>query len=160
MNKLLLAFLVFALFSCNPTQNEIDNNSSEAINSSQNFDWLLGEWKVNQETKGKESFESWEKVNENHYSGIGISIQYGDTIFQEKMNLMKSGEQWDLSVIMPDETKATVFKGTSFNETEFTCMNQENDFPKTIKYWIDGDILRAEVFNDEINIPFEFKKLR
>lgn len=160
MDKYILIFFGFSLISCNLTQNKTETTSINTNEINQNFDWLLGEWKRNHEEEGKETFEIWEKINENKYIGQGFTLQKGDTIFQENMSLIKSDKLWDLSVKMSNEAETIEFKGTSFSETEFTCENTTNEFPTSIKYWIDGELLKAAVSNDEMTISFEFEKIK
>jgi len=61
---------------------------------------------------------------------------------------------------MPGETEATAFKGTSHDADQFTCENNEIDFPNKIKYWRNGDKIHASVPNSEMKIAFEFEKLK
>lgn len=120
--KIILLLLGISFISCNST-----TNKSEDIKAA-NFDWLLGGWKRTNEVAGKETFENWKKVNENEYTGEGITIQNKDTIFHEIMTFYKSGEHWDLSVKNLKEVDSTIFKGVSNNESEFTCENKEVNF--------------------------------
>jgi len=47
------------------------------------------------------------------------------------------------------------------DKNSFTLENQENDFPKLIKYLKVGHQLKAEISNDESsNIAFDFEKVK
>ena len=148
--------------SCNQTKKEKQKEeikSETMIEKSENFDWLLGKWKRLNEEEGKETFENWNKINETKYSGIGFTMQNGDTIKQEKIRLTKTSGKWNLTVKVPEESESITFNGISHNETEFTCENNEIDFPNKIKYWKNGNRINAMVSGGEMEIPFEFEKL-
>ena len=148
--------------SCNQSKKEKQKEeikSETMIEKSENFDWLLGKWKRLNEEEGKETFENWNKINETEYSGIGFTMQNGDTIKQEKIRLTKTSGKWNLTVKVPEESESITFNGISHNETEFTCENNEIDFPNKIKYWKNGNRINAMVSGAEMEIPFEFEKL-
>ena len=148
--------------SCNQSKKEKQKEeikSETMIEKSENFDWLLGKWKRLKEEEGKETFENWNKINETEYSGIGFTMQNGDTIKQEKIRFTKTSGKWNLTVKVPEESESITFNGISHNETEFTCENNENDFPNKIKYWKNGNRINAMVSGGEMEIPFEFEKL-
>jgi glucan-binding YG repeat protein len=162
MKKTLMILIGILIMSCNQTKKEKQKEEikSETMNEkSVDFDWLLGKWKRLNEEEGKETFENWYKINETEYSGIGFTIQNADTIKQEKIRLTKTNEKWNLTVKVPEEPESITFNGISHNETEFTCVNNDIDFPNKIKYWKNGDRINAMVSGGEMNIPFEFEKL-
>lgn len=156
-SNLSLIVLVLVL-SCNQNNKTKELQKSETI---ENFDWLTGKWKRLNEEAGKETFENWNKINPNEYSGIGFTIKNGDTINQEKIKLIKSNEKWALLVKTPDDKEPIKFKMLEQKTpTEFTCVNDSIDFPKRVQYWIEGGKLKAKVSNDKIQIPFEFEKIK
>ena len=120
----------------------------------------MGDWFRLNEKEGKETFETWKKINEREYAGIGYTMQNDDTIQQENMSLHNSKGTWDLLVSLDKEDDAVDFIGTSLDKNEFTVENKENEFPKKIKYWIEGQTLKATISNAELSIPFEFEKLK
>ena len=99
------------------------------------FNWLLGDWKRLNEEDGKETFENWEKVSATEYAGIGFTLQKGDTISKEHIQLLKVNQNWDLVVSLGSGSEPVTFKGFTHAETEFSCENIANDFPNIIKYW-------------------------
>ena len=160
--KKILILLIGMVMSCNQTKKEKQKEEIKfetMIEKSENFDWLLGKWKRLNEEEGKETFENWNKLNETEYSGIGFTIQNGDTIKQEKIRLTKTSGKWDLTVKIPEESESITFNGISHNETEFTCENNEIDFPNKIKYWKNGNRINAMVSGGGMETPFEFEKL-
>ena len=162
MKKILILLTGILIMSCNQTKK--DNRKEEVkteatTEKSENFDWLLGKWKRLNEEEGKETFENWNKINETEYFGIGFTMQNGDTIKQEKIRLTKTSGKWNLTVKVSEEFESITFKVISHNETEFTCENNEIDFPNKIKYWKNGNRINAMVSGGEMEIPFEFEKL-
>ena len=155
MKKILILLIGILITSCNQTKKEKQKDEIK----SENFDWLLGKWKRLNEEEEKETFENWNKINETEYSGIGFTMQNGDTIKQEKIRLTKTSGKWNLTVKVPEESESITFNGISHNETEFTCENNEIDFPNKIKYWKNGNRINAMVSGGEMEIPFEFEKL-
>ena len=161
MKPLVIIVIAACLLSCvQSKKNEQKSNEKTTVvaNITENFDWLLGKWKRANEAKGKETFEQWRKISNTNYSGFGFTMQNNDTIWQEKLQLLKSNKTWDLTVKSPDKSESTVFVGTHHNENEFTCKNSKNEFPNTIKYWKNGSKINALVSNEEIEISFNFEK--
>ena len=162
MKKTLILLFGILIISCNQTKKEEEKSeikSTTKIEKSENFDWLLGKWQRLNEEEGKETFENWKKIKETEYSGIGFTMQNGDTIKQEKIRLTKINAKWNLTVKVPEESESITFNGVSHNENEFTCENNEIDFPNKIKYWRNGERINAMVSGGEMEIPFEFEKL-
>lgn len=163
MNKigiiLLITVVIFSFNSCvEKSKKEIEVKTTENV-VNENFDWLLGNWKRNNEEKGKETFEVWEKSSNTEYSGIGFTLQNSDTLKQEKIKLVKIGGKWILEVQPQDEPKPITFNMTSYNDQEFICENKELDFPKLIKYWKNGNRINAIVSGGDLEISFEFERI-
>ncbi len=162
MNKigitLLIIITILSFSSCTEKSKKTAEIKTEEKVLTENFDWLLGSWKRNNEKEGKETFEIWEKNNSSEYSGIGFTIQNSDTIKQEKMELIKVDKKWILKVQPQDEPKPITFNMKSYNDQEFVCENKELDFPKLIKYWKNGNKINALVSGDDMKISFEFER--
>ena len=83
-----LSFVILTAFTfamCNTKQND----QKSTTQPTENFDWLLGNWKRTNEEKGKETFENWKKTNDTEYNGIGFTLQNSDTLSQEQMKLIQ-----------------------------------------------------------------------
>lgn len=159
MKKILILLIGVLSISCNQSKKESSNTkTAEVTENLDDFDWLLGKWERLNEEEGMRTFENWEKVSDAEYSGIGFSMQAGDTIKQEKMRLINTSGKWNLTVKVPSEKESTAFKMINYSENEFTCENNEIDFPNKIRYWKNGDKINALVSNAEMQIPFEFEK--
>ncbi len=139
---------------------ETESNTKSETKMTENLDWLTGNWKRLNEEAGKETFENWEKISPSEYSGIGFTMQKGDTISQEKMDIIETNGKWTLFVKMPNEKEATTFEMAELKSNEFVCVNDSIDFPKRIRYWLDGEKMKAKISNDEMEIPFEFEKIK
>lgn len=156
MNKTLILSVIILLISCNQ---KTKPKSESVLNKTEDFDWLLGKWKRLNEKEGKETFEYWKKINDTKYLGVGFTIQNGDTVQKEKIQLIKTSEKWNLIVSSLGESKPSTFEGLEHNKNEFTCINNDIDFPNKIKYWKNGDKINASVSGKNIKILFEFEKL-
>lgn len=160
MRKTFILIIGVLIISCNQSKKKsINTETVEITEKSNNFDWLLGEWERLNEEEGKKTYENWEKISDTEYSGIGFTMQNGDTIKQESIRLIKTSDKWDLTVKVPEENESISFKMTYHSENEFTCENNEIDFPNKIRYWKNGRKINASVSNSEMEIQFEFKKL-
>lgn len=165
MKRLILLLISFIVLSCNQNTKTSQAEPSETESSLKSqvpepMDWLLGKWKRLNEEADKETFEIWEKVSAHAYSGIGFTMQKGDTISQEKMDIIQLGDKWSLYVKMPGDTEATKFEVTELKHNAFVCVNDSIDFPNEIRYWMEGDHLKAKVSNKDMVIPFEFEKIK
>ncbi|MCG8697950.1 MAG: DUF6265 family protein [Bacteroidales bacterium] len=146
------------LCSCNMQQKSesIKNDTNEK--SSQNFDWLLGNWiRISNDTINK-TFENWKKESGTLYFGHGFVMKGTDTIWQEKMVLTKNDSIWTLRVKTAENDNFVEFGLTKCNDNSFTVENPIHDFPKRINYWKAGEILNATVAGDSLKIEFEFRK--
>ena len=123
------------------------------------FSYLLGSWKRTNEEAGKETFEHWSKINDELYIGLGFTMMASDTIWKEDVKLHRSEDHWHFEVMGQGDSIPTPFKVTIIQAAAFECYNPVNEFPKTIRYWRDGALLKATISDGETEIPFEFTKL-
>lgn len=126
--------------------------------NTENFDWILGEWVRTNEAAGKVTTEKWKMKSESMYLGEGLTLKGNDTTFHENMKLWKSDDGWCFDVQTPNEVNPTKFKLTHIGEGAFTCENPENEFPKVIKYFKEGEMLKAEISAGEMEVAFEFER--
>lgn len=161
---LLLALLALA---CNPSTGTdlgaspvVEAHGTEEVALTGELDWLIGNWKRLNEKPELETFENWEKVGPWEYRGIGFTMQEGDTVGQERMTFREADGKWSLAVELPDYEGSTVFEVTELDSLGFTCVNDSNDFPKVIQYWVDGEMLRAKISGGGPEIPYEFGRIR
>jgi len=159
LNAITAILLVISSSCLNNESNSKTEKHDKAV-LTENFDWLIGKWERTNEEEGKNTFENWRKLNELEYKGFGWTIQNSDTIFQEKIRLNKSNDGWVFGVIAPEETDYTIFTVMQIHKESFTCENPEIDFPSKIKYWKDGNEIKARVTGMDMEITFEFKKTK
>lgn len=151
LTYILIMLTVFAFSSCTSKQ--------KAPAKTANFDWLLGKWQRINEEQGKITFESWEKISDTDYRGIGFTLQNNDTLSQEKMKISATEGKWYLGVKTPDEPAFIKFEMSDIKEGSFECKNDTLDFPKRIQYWKNGDHINALVSGDSLELSFEFKRI-
>ena len=75
MNRILILLIGILIISCNQNKKEKtkgDSNISEQIENSQNFDWLLGNWKRLDEEEGNIAVTWSDLLSDTIYLG-GIS---------------------------------------------------------------------------------------
>ena len=119
MKRIFILLTSILVFSCNQNAKtnqdeklETEPNTKSETKMTENLDWLTGNWKRLNEEAGKETFENWKKISPSEYSGIGFTIQKGDTISQEKMDIIETSGKWTLFVKMPNDKEATKFEMT------------------------------------------------
>lgn len=125
----------------------------------EDFDWLLGNWQRINEQEGRQTFESWQKINDAEYEGLGFTLQNGDTIWQENIRLIKSDSGWNFEAIGKAETNPTIFRLTKIEKESFFSENELNEFPKKIHYYKSEDNLNATISGGGEEVLFEFKKV-
>lgn len=120
--RLLLALVIF---------------SSLTAGSQSHFpSFLEGTWKV----EGKEQYERWDKLGENHLKGFSYYMKEGKMRMSEYLDLSMEGEDvvYTANVIGQNEGKAVFFRLVPSNppDTIFRFENTRHDFPKGIYYHV------------------------
>jgi hypothetical protein len=153
------AFLiVLVLFCLGCEQKEKENKEeSQAVSIEKNFDWLIGNWERINEKEGKQTYENWVKLNDGAYRGIGFTIKDNDTVWQESIWLNKASETWNFEVKGKSDPMPTVFMVTAIEEGSFICENEENEFPKKIRYSKGENGIVAAISGGDMEILFEFE---
>lgn len=159
MRYIFLVAMVLCSLSCQQ-KNKVNSDEIKLVTNSENFDWLLGNWKRNNEKEGKQTFENWVKLNEHTYEGLGFTMKENDTIWKETIRLVKASDSWDFEVKGKGEIKPTIFKVTAIKDLSFICENEENEFPKKIEYSKIENKLIATVSGGDMEIPFEFSRIK
>lgn len=160
MKKTLFLLLsVLILSSC-------DSNSSpevkmkKVVETTENFDWLVGKWKRNNNEPNRTTYEVWHKISRDEYKGWGYTMQYHDTISMESLSLTKTNNEWKVAVITMQDSVPTYFKLTEFDKNSFVCENNEIDFPNKIHYWRENRVLLAKISNSKHEIDFSFNRVK
>ncbi|MBU1014079.1 MAG: hypothetical protein KKG99_13855 [Bacteroidetes bacterium] len=131
------------------------NNDAESLN---NFDWLIGNWIRTNEMEPKITHERWTKASNTEYIGMGFTLQSLDTIFKEEIRLVKMDKKWIYEVSGVNDSP-TLFELSTISENSFVCENDENEFPKKIKYTLLREELIAIISDENTEISFHFKRL-
>jgi len=122
-----------------------------------NLDWLVGSWKRDNDQPDQRTYEDWKKIDNQTYEGFGYTLSAKDTVFQENMTLHFDGNLWQCKVSGPG-FEPVVFPFVHHGVGSFICRNDENDFPKAIKYWKDGSKLNASIYGGGDKINYNFSK--
>jgi hypothetical protein len=133
-------------------------HASGELPSEGDFSYLLGTWKRTNEAAGKETFEHWQRINDEHYVGLGYTMVGADTVWKEDVKLHRSQDHWHFEVLGQGDSIPTPFKLTKIQTSSFECYNPVNEFPKKIRYTRVGDTLSAVIFDDSSEDLFEFNK--
>jgi len=141
----MFALTILLVYSCGKSKEEAQ------------FDWMLGNWERTNNSKGTKTYEYWTKKSKDEYIGYGCTLKNKDTVFKENIRLIKLNNLWSFEVVGVNEAP-TLFKLISNKTNSFTCENQQNEFPKKISYFLDGEQLKAIISDDTTEIPFLFKK--
>ncbi|MBS1764079.1 MAG: hypothetical protein JSS90_03815 [Bacteroidetes bacterium] len=154
MRKIVLAVPAFVLLtSCHREQ--LPNRLS-------GFDWLEGEW-VNDSEFPLITREIWHQTADG-MAGVSFTLENGDTIFFESMEIKKSGNTTVYIPTIGKSEKNIAFTLISKDDSEFVFENKENDFPQRIHYRPAGDSLIAWIEGGKdgktlrMDFPYKRKK--
>lgn len=94
-------------------------------------EFLQGTWK----TENKETYEHWDKLNNNALKGFSYKIESGQISISEYLDISRNGNEtiYTATVLNQNEGKSINFKLTKGHST-FTFENPKHDFPKKIVY--------------------------
>lgn len=113
--------------------------------------FLIGDWVRTNNSPGEMTYENWKP----DFTGIGYTLKEKDTTFKELLSIVNENDSLYLRVEGVNKD-ANLFKITSITENTFTAENPKHDFPTEIKYWLEGDTLKAKVSNADFSIDFRF----
>ena len=152
-NEMLVLFvLLLGIIGC---KDKPTVNTAVETELTENFDFLIGDWKRTNDDEGKATYEHWNKKAQS-YGGTGYTMQGLDTIWQEEMILFENMQDWYLSITGTHDTVATNFLVTEIREGYFKCQNPDNEFPKVIEYGAVDNQLNASVSAGKDTISFSF----
>lgn len=117
---------------------------TEAVETQQTIDfpikknleaeWLLGEWKY--EDENGTLHEDWSRKNDTVFLGESYFIEKDDTLFFEYLRLIRQGDSLFYESIGEDKInpKVKTFKGLYDSENKFEIENLQHSFPRRIRY--------------------------
>jgi len=174
MKTILFFSTLLFLVSCGSTQDEIaatqnDKDSLICIMPEplriQCATWLIGEWENNFE--GGKMFESWILEVDSLMTGLSYTIDNGDTVQYETVQLRQRGIDLFYIPIVNDQNEGepVEFKLTIYTDSTLVFENPTHDFPQKISYLnYSGDSLLAEIsgmFEGEpAAIKFPMKRIK
>ena len=162
--KYLVGLLIITfMISCKSEKKQHEFDSSDKTEEKSDelpLDWLIGSWKRVGEKKGNQTYEYWNRKNDDTLIGVGCTLQGADTVWREDILLIKRADGWKFEVTGLGDSLATVFAVTQLESDNFICENQENDFPKKIQYTFDGTNINATISGGGDPIPFNFVPLK
>ena len=144
MKKILLILITVFIFSC---------KNEKTKPTKPNF--IIGNWIRINNKKGSVTYETWNK----NLKGLGYTLKEKDTAFKEKLSFVTLKDTLFLKVEGVNETP-TLFRITNQTDTSFVAENKNNEFPKKILYYKDGQFLKAEVSSEDFKIEFIFKNTK
>ncbi|MBR9859694.1 hypothetical protein GYB22_02895 [bacterium] len=121
--------------------------------------WLEGNWQMITEQEDESGFEVW-KINEDYsLSGLGVNMKLGDTSFTESLAIVERDSTLFYIAEVDENPQPTLFRIDEVIEKGFTCVNENHDFPKKIKYILtDEKELEVEISGDDKSYTFRFYK--
>lgn len=152
MRTLIIFLLVLSIVAISCKQEVAVKKTTTA------FDFLIGDWELTNEKGGISTSEHWKAIHATELRGHGYTLEDEDTVFNEKMRIIKKEDNWLLEVNASNE-KPTVFTITSHDRISFTAVNPENEFPKEIRYSYFDDVLTATITGEDTEIPFIFWRM-
>lgn len=149
---LIIITLTSIICSCQGSSEKKSDLNKELLPS---FDYLIGDWIRINNQEDQLTYESWEKLSDINYVGIGFTLENSDTIFKENMTIKKQLGIWAFNVSGVNE-RPTPFLITEHSENSFTCTNEGNAFPKKIVYSLDDSLLNVVISADSMAVLFHF----
>lgn len=143
MKKLFLIGCTIFLFCCHPQEKPVHKPK-----------FLIGHWKRLNDKPEHQTYETWNT----NFTGFGYTKKGNNTTFSEQMRILNKKDTLYLEVTGVNE-QPTLFRFTAQTDTSFVCENLQNEFPKTIHYFIENQQLNAVVSNDDFRIDFVFDKI-
>ena len=118
-------------------------------------EWMLGEWQMREGLLL--TIEKWEK-QEDKMIGLGFTMDGVDTVFLEEMMIERIGDSLFFTADPNTASHATTFAAAYSYSKDITFRNDEHDFPNSIRYYLEKDVLKAEVAGIKDTIYFEFRR--
>ncbi|MEP4534902.1 MAG: DUF6265 family protein [Cyclobacteriaceae bacterium] len=145
MKRTLLLIPFLATISCSTDQESISD-----------LNWMTGKWIKESDSPVTTSIEVWEKTSETEMTGYGLTMEDGDTIFYERLQIIE--EDNELFYLADVGEGIVKFKLNESEHGKWAFENPEHDFPKRIIYTYDGTSMVAFAQADDVSLEFRFKK--
>lgn len=121
------------------------------------FHWLIGNWKGNH--NDGVFYESWVRTDNNALVGKAYNVVKSDTLFKEQILIQKIGKFW-VYIATIEEGYPVLFTLINSDDTKWTFVNYEHDFPQRIVYHqIDEKKLHVLIESDAQGVNVKEKYL-
>ena len=116
------------------------------------LNWLTGCW---QSADGSIR-EVWSTSEDGYYFGYSVISQEGHAVFFEQMRIDPA--PMPIFNAYPSGAGPSAFPASGLTASSITFANAEHDFPQKIRYWREGDVLKAVISDIDDRSPagFEF----
>ena len=133
-----------------------------SITISQSFaqslpEFLPGTWKV----ENKETYEHWDKINENNLKGFSYKMKDGKMVVTEYLEIKRNNEDviYTATVIGQNQGNNIDFKLIT-SDSLFSFENPDHDFPKFVRYQsVSENKMKATVGTEEESFTLNFQKI-
>ncbi|HNP48223.1 MAG TPA: DUF6265 family protein [Bacteroidia bacterium] len=132
--------LTILLNSCTNNKQELEKPLHPKLTP---IAWLKGDWENRIKTDAL--LESWTIGNDSLLYGQGYEIINNDTLFQEKLAILVNEDSISYVATVPNQNdgQPVWFRITEMSDSGFVCENLTHDFPKIIRYSLEGNSVLA-----------------
>jgi len=121
---------------------------------------LEGKWTT---TEGTQFNEVWTVENDSLLTGVGFSLNGGDTAFKEELKIYRVGDEVNYGALVGENDGFVLFKLQNPGKHLWEFVNPEHDYPNIIRYnLINDSTLEAATMNIRGNkeIKFVYKRVK
>ena len=148
---ILLIFSLTIITGCSVLQTK--SPMTEKFNK---LSFMIGEWRDLHYGSGLT--EIWKRENEWQFSGQGLVVQNGDTLFSEHTFIEVLDNEIYYKVQI-GKRKPVLFKMTHLTDSEVVFENPDHDNPKKIKYVLESNEILCATTEGEENGKFVTENL-
>ena len=125
--------------------------------------WIVDNW-INAQGETI-SYEHWNKINDTLFEGGSETIKNGDTVFSEKLKIIKEKNDIYYIADVKHNPAPVYFKLTEISEGKAVFENPEHDFPQRITYLLESGTLHAFIEGPNATgkwkrVDFYFNRMR
>lgn len=144
--KATIILLTFVLSAVAPIAHADEANPNR-------LDWLTGCW----QSADGQTREIWSASEDGYYFGYSVVLKDGHVVFFEQLRI----DPAPMPVLQayPRGNGPSSFTATELADASVTFANAAHDFPQKIKYWRDGDTLKAMISRIDDSSPGHFDYL-
>ncbi len=151
MKKILFIFGIILIASCSASKSGMSKKGVDLKSFS-------GTW----QQRDQQKFEKWAPISPTESVGVAYDMSTGNAVLSETMRLFKADDAWIYEVKVGSTQASPVqFRLMPDKTTKLRFVNEKNDHPQVIKYFMGSDTtMKAEI--SDINggnvVKFDFVK--